>query len=251
MRRSWLVGLILLLCSSALADEKVVYLHGATGWTEVNLVASDALASISIGCLGSPGGLLTLGSPATPYSLAQYGSGIIANFDGFLCSPSTVGLADVRVSGTARIATEAVFLDPSGNRALVTIPAITNSRLEASVTPPTRPVLTFSRIENGPTRSTYFGFFTAKAASIDLNVLDGDNHILGVEHVALNAGFTFYRLQTPVTIGRVQVKRVVVVIGCPDCSVITDIYGVAFVGFNDGGSPRVEMGSEQIYFALP
>jgi hypothetical protein len=236
------------LVSDAIAGsrtEKVVYLHGASNWTEDDLVAVDAIdgTSVDVSCLRH--GL----------SLGAFGAGVIRHFDGELCGQlAPVGLADVKITGDAAIYSQAVYRDPFGSRTLVRIPPLTHSFIPASVEPNTAATLAFSRITNGAQwgRATYIAFFSTQPATIDLALFNGQNERIATERVYLAAPFTFYPLATPLEIGRVEATRPRIVIGgCPGCVVASDVYMVAFVGFPDGGSPFVEIGAQHFSSSQP
>ncbi len=97
---------------------------------------------------------------------------------------------------------------------------------------------------------TSIALFSVTSETAKLTIYDGGNNVIGTELVPVN-GAVFYRLLTPVVIGRVEITREPLPVICCPVPKASDLYAVAFIGLPNGGSPRVEVPTQVFWAALP
>lgn len=168
------------------------------------------------------------------------GSVLVENFSLNLCGAlGHFGVVTLPVkSGGVRAWTEAAFSDGKSTNT-VAIPALPDALPQGS--PGNDQWYEVGGIENGTRgRATYIAFATAAgSARVEIAVFDDTNTKVGTEVVAFS-GFVFYALQTPVKLGRAEVRNIGLSVGSPGGQEAS-VYAVAFVGRPEGGSPRVEI----------
>lgn len=218
--------------------------------TDLAVIAGDGEATLRVSdCIGL-GALTTVRLP--------FASGrLVPHITDYQCSDTKIGVVKLPiVSGTPRLWTEAIYRDAIGNRNVVMIPEL------PAALPPSRsttdPASTFTAeyvfegVENDSTlgKSTFLALTPEGNRRTEIQVsvygYGTDPKLIAVEILPVD-GFTFYELPTPIEFGRVVIKNIT-----PpgnDNHLDPGLFAVAFVGYREGGSPRVELPRTRVSIA--
>lgn len=240
-----ILALSFLVAASAFGETHKVVTISNENWSDSLLVKTRDAAGAVARVTDCPSFAGFPGNAGDKVELPNAGAAFVKYFSAGLCPQGGIRLVTLESTGSAEYQTIGHFKDAIGNVNEVAIP-----ELKASLpTSASLARLMFDGIQNADGTSTFLAVFASSTSPLKIILFDGQNRFMGTEDLTATTPYTFYRLTTPLPVGRFTLEKVSAFCG-PLCENTAEVWAVAFVG-RDTGSPRVITPVLQTISALP